>query len=76
MYYFALCFAFTYDYFVEFVQILQLISSSMSRLGSSALFYLAAAVSDFYVPWESMVMYHSSQRNVFIYNDGNKLKLG
>lgn len=42
------------------VQILQLIASSMSSLGSNALFYLAAAVSDFYVPWESMVTYNSS----------------
>ncbi|KAH6782030.1 phosphopantothenate-cysteine ligase-like protein [Perilla frutescens var. hirtella] len=42
---------------VEYLQILQLISSSMSSLGSSALFYLAAAVSDFYVPWESMAVH-------------------
>ncbi|KAH6800268.1 phosphopantothenate-cysteine ligase-like protein [Perilla frutescens var. hirtella] len=41
----------------EYLQNLQLISSSMSSLGSSALFYLAAAVSDFYVPWESMAVH-------------------
>ncbi|KAG6402441.1 hypothetical protein SASPL_134634 [Salvia splendens] len=38
----------------EYLQNLQLIASLMSSLGSRALFYLAAAVSDFYVPWESM----------------------
>lgn len=41
----------------EYLQILQLIASSMSSLGSNALFYLAAAVSDFYVPWESMAVH-------------------
>ncbi|KAG8377359.1 hypothetical protein BUALT_Bualt08G0024900 [Buddleja alternifolia] len=41
----------------EYLQILQLIALSMRRLGTSALFYLAAAVSDFYVPWESMVVH-------------------
>ncbi|CAI9763915.1 unnamed protein product [Fraxinus pennsylvanica] len=35
-------------------QILQLIALSMRSLGSSAMFYLAAAVSEFYVPWETM----------------------
>jgi phosphopantothenate-cysteine ligase len=29
---------------------------SMKDLGSLAVFYLAAAVSDFYVPWKSMVI--------------------
>lgn len=37
-------------------QILQLIAVSLRSLGLSAMFYLAAAVSDFYVPWESMVI--------------------
>jgi phosphopantothenate-cysteine ligase len=32
-----------------------MIGVSMSRLGANAMFYLAAAVSDFYVPWKSMV---------------------
>ncbi|GFP95193.1 phosphopantothenate--cysteine ligase 1 [Phtheirospermum japonicum] len=41
----------------EYLQILQLIALSTRRLGSSALFYLAAAVSDFYVPWESMAVH-------------------
>ncbi|KAI8548207.1 hypothetical protein RHMOL_Rhmol07G0255400 [Rhododendron molle] len=36
-------------------QILQLIAMSMKNLGKCAMFYLAAAVSDFYVPWKSMV---------------------
>ncbi|KAM3200269.1 phosphopantothenate-cysteine ligase 2-like isoform X1 [Capsicum annuum] len=38
----------------EYLQILQLIAVSLRSLGLSAMFYLAAAVSDFYVPWESM----------------------
>jgi hypothetical protein len=32
-----------------------LVSTSMNCLGHHGMFYLAAAVSDFYVPWESMV---------------------
>ncbi|THG22930.1 hypothetical protein TEA_026977 [Camellia sinensis var. sinensis] len=39
----------------EYLQILQLIAMSMKNLGTHAMFYLAAAVSDFYVPWKSMV---------------------
>ncbi|KAI8548211.1 hypothetical protein RHMOL_Rhmol07G0255400 [Rhododendron molle] len=39
----------------EYLQILQLIAMSMKNLGKCAMFYLAAAVSDFYVPWKSMV---------------------
>ncbi|CAI9116389.1 OLC1v1017519C1 [Oldenlandia corymbosa var. corymbosa] len=38
----------------EYLQMLQLIATSMNTLGPSAMFYLAAAVSDFYVPWETM----------------------
>ncbi|KAK4489930.1 hypothetical protein RD792_000578 [Penstemon davidsonii] len=41
----------------EYLQILQLIAFSMRSLGPSAMFYLAAAVSDFYVPWESMAVH-------------------
>ncbi|XP_047321727.1 phosphopantothenate--cysteine ligase 1-like isoform X1 [Impatiens glandulifera] len=39
----------------EYLQMLQLTAMSMKTLGTHAMFYLAAAVSDFYVPWESMV---------------------
>uniref|UniRef100_A0A2P2LQU4 Uncharacterized protein MANES_02G157700 n=1 Tax=Rhizophora mucronata TaxID=61149 RepID=A0A2P2LQU4_RHIMU len=39
----------------EYLQMLQMIAMSMEDLGSHAMFYLAAAVSDFYVPWSSMV---------------------
>lgn len=39
----------------EYLQLLQLIALSMNNLGPKAMFYLAAAVSDFYVPWKSMV---------------------
>ncbi|CAA2959979.1 Hypothetical predicted protein [Olea europaea subsp. europaea] len=41
----------------EYLQILQLIALSMRSLGSSAMFYLSAAVSDFYVPWEAMMVH-------------------
>ncbi|KAL1547036.1 phosphopantothenate--cysteine ligase (ATP) [Salvia divinorum] len=41
----------------EYLQNLKLIASSISSIGSRALFYLAAAVSDFYVPWESMAVH-------------------
>lgn len=36
-------------------QLLQMVATSMNCLGHRGMFYLAAAVSDFYVPWESMV---------------------
>lgn len=39
----------------EYLQMLQMIAISMRSLGAPAMFYLAAAVSDFYVPWRSMV---------------------
>ncbi|PKA50741.1 Phosphopantothenate--cysteine ligase 2 [Apostasia shenzhenica] len=38
----------------EYLQILQLAAASMSCVGPRGMFYLAAAVSDFYVPWENM----------------------
>ncbi|KAI3820307.1 hypothetical protein L1987_07852 [Smallanthus sonchifolius] len=41
----------------EYLQILRLIATSMKILGPNAMFYLAAAVSDFYVPWESMAVH-------------------
>ncbi|XP_031114547.1 phosphopantothenate--cysteine ligase 2-like [Ipomoea triloba] len=41
----------------EYLQMLQLIALLLRRVGPSAMFYLAAAVSDFYVPWESMTMH-------------------
>ncbi|PWA95903.1 phosphopantothenate--cysteine ligase 2 [Artemisia annua] len=41
----------------EYLQMLRLIATSMKTLGPSAMFYLAAAVSDFYVPWESMAVH-------------------
>ncbi|KAL7245751.1 hypothetical protein ACSBR2_000980 [Camellia fascicularis] len=39
----------------EYLQILQLIAMSMRNLQTRAMFYLAAAASDFYVSWKSMV---------------------
>lgn len=39
----------------EYLQLLQMIAAELQDLGPRAMFYLAAAVSDFYVPWETMV---------------------
>lgn len=39
----------------EYLQMLQMIATSMRCLGPCAMFYLAAAVSDYYVPWKDMV---------------------
>ncbi|CAM8916195.1 unnamed protein product [Rhodiola kirilowii] len=39
----------------EYLQILKIIALAARPLGRRVIFYLAAAVSDFYVPWESMV---------------------
>uniref|UniRef100_A0A0A9EIE9 DNA/pantothenate metabolism flavoprotein C-terminal domain-containing protein n=1 Tax=Arundo donax TaxID=35708 RepID=A0A0A9EIE9_ARUDO len=38
----------------EYLQLLQMVATSMNCLGHRGMFYLAAAVSDFYVPWESI----------------------
>ncbi|KAK3122847.1 hypothetical protein QOZ80_8AG0619200 [Eleusine coracana subsp. coracana] len=38
----------------EYLQLLQMAATCMNCLGYRGMFYLAAAVSDFYVPWESM----------------------
>ncbi|XP_019084593.1 PREDICTED: phosphopantothenate--cysteine ligase 2-like isoform X2 [Camelina sativa] len=38
----------------EYLQMLRLIATALKDVGSCSMFYLAAAVSDFYVPWESM----------------------
>ncbi|XP_038884433.1 phosphopantothenate--cysteine ligase 2-like isoform X2 [Benincasa hispida] len=38
----------------EYLQMLHMVAISLRSIGPYALFYLAAAVSDFYVPWESM----------------------
>ncbi|XP_031273047.1 phosphopantothenate--cysteine ligase 2-like [Pistacia vera] len=38
----------------EYLQMLQMVAVSLRSLGPLAMFYLAAAVSDFYVPWKSM----------------------
>ncbi|CAK9173968.1 unnamed protein product [Ilex paraguariensis] len=47
----------------EYLQILQLIAISMRSLGPSAMFYLAAAASDFYVPWKSMTEHKIQSRS-------------
>ncbi|KAL6899713.1 hypothetical protein ACP4OV_006371 [Aristida adscensionis] len=38
----------------EYLQLLKMVATSMSPVGLHGMFYLAAAVSDFYVPWDSM----------------------
>lgn len=38
----------------EYLQLLRMVATSVSSVGLRGMFYLAAAVSDFYVPWESM----------------------
>lgn len=38
----------------EYLQILRMVATSMSSVGLRGMFYLAAAVSDFYIPWDSM----------------------
>ncbi|RYR65709.1 hypothetical protein Ahy_A03g011640 isoform C [Arachis hypogaea] len=37
-----------------FIEMLQIISKPMKDIGPRAMFYLAVAVSDFYVPWKDM----------------------
>lgn len=44
-----------YTTLFEYLQILRIIAMNMNQLQKRAMFYLAAAVSDFYVPWESMI---------------------
>ncbi|CAM6097822.1 unnamed protein product [Calypogeia fissa] len=43
-----------YTTLFEYLQILEIVAERMKSLGRHAMFYLAAAVSDFYVPWETM----------------------
>ncbi|UOX38748.1 bifunctional phosphopantothenoylcysteine decarboxylase/phosphopantothenate synthase [Finch poxvirus] len=43
-----------FTYLYEYLKLLQYISESLSSLGEDAMIYLAAAVSDFYTPYEDM----------------------
>lgn len=43
------------DFWLHWPQFLQLIAEALRPLGPRAAFYLAAAVSDFFVPWADMV---------------------
>ncbi|XP_066324210.1 phosphopantothenate--cysteine ligase 1-like [Miscanthus floridulus] len=38
----------------EYLQLLKMVATSMSSVGLHGMFYVAAAVSDFYVPWDSI----------------------
>ncbi|KAK9930631.1 hypothetical protein M0R45_027665 [Rubus argutus] len=38
----------------EYLQMLQMVAFTIKSIGPHAMFYLTAAVSDFYVPWKSM----------------------
>ncbi|XP_024388326.1 phosphopantothenate--cysteine ligase 2 isoform X1 [Physcomitrium patens] len=44
-----------YTTLFEYLEILKIVSLSLRQLQRNCMFYLAAAVSDFYVPWQSMV---------------------
>ncbi|KAF7829891.1 phosphopantothenate--cysteine ligase 2-like [Senna tora] len=44
-----------YSTIFEYLQMLQMVAISVRCLGPRAMFYLAAAVSDYYVPWKDMV---------------------
>ncbi|KAG0591114.1 hypothetical protein M758_1G147900 [Ceratodon purpureus] len=44
-----------YTTLFEYLEILRIVSLSSQQLQRHCMFYLAAAVSDFYVPWNSMV---------------------
>ncbi|KAI5075036.1 hypothetical protein GOP47_0010997 [Adiantum capillus-veneris] len=44
----------SYETIIEYLQLLCLIARSMNCLEKRAMFYLAAAVADFYVPWDVM----------------------
>ena len=41
----------------DYLQLLQACSDALKPLGNKAMFYLAAAVSDFYIPKEQMVSF-------------------
>lgn len=43
-----------YTSLFEYLQILRIVAMKMEHLHKFAMFYLAAAVSDFYVPWDAM----------------------
>ncbi|KAH9679785.1 phosphopantothenate--cysteine ligase 1 [Citrus sinensis] len=74
----------------NYIRMLQMIAVSSRSLGPCSMFYLAAAVSDFYVPWKSMVpnvpqvylnwsigAWKLNFRRVFLNQLGNKkVKLG
>ncbi|KAI5075733.1 hypothetical protein GOP47_0009809 [Adiantum capillus-veneris] len=44
----------SYETIFQYLQLLRLIARNMNCLEKNAMFYLAAAVADFYVPWEAM----------------------
>ncbi|KAL2634562.1 hypothetical protein R1flu_006041 [Riccia fluitans] len=43
-----------YTTLFEYLQILRIVASKLKKLERHAMFYMAAAVSDFYVPWNKM----------------------
>ncbi|KAH9308239.1 hypothetical protein KI387_036150, partial [Taxus chinensis] len=45
----------TFTTLFEYLQMLQIIALALNHLEEYGMFYLAAAVSDFYVPWDSMM---------------------
>lgn len=60
----------------HYLHLLRLIATSMRVGGKRALFYLAAAVSDFYVPWEAMVRptqqgHEATRYDIELHRDGD-----
>lgn len=45
----------TFQTIFEYMKRLEWLSKALDRFGRQVLFYLAAAVSDFYIPWEKML---------------------
>lgn len=54
------------------MQCLRIISAALRPCGRQAAFYLAAAVSDFYIPWSQMVEHKIQSADL---GDGLTLKL-
>ncbi len=62
----------------DYMKDLEWISKTLGKYGSSVLFYLAAAVSDFYIPWEEMLEHkiQSSQGQLQLHLHGVPKALG
>ncbi|KAG9141842.1 hypothetical protein Leryth_013970 [Lithospermum erythrorhizon] len=50
----------------EYIQILKEVALSMREFGPNTIFYLAAAVSDFYVPWDTMEVARVIKKKMYL----------